>query len=97
MIRKNNKKLKLLKGEKMMYGVIALLLILIPVLNVYTSAMVTETNIEVESLKANIENQTEENQSLSMQLDELASLENIQSIANDYGLSYKDSNILNID
>ncbi|MBQ6841054.1 MAG: cell division protein FtsL [Bacilli bacterium] len=96
MARNKGKKLKLLKGEKIMYGVIVLLIALIPILNVYTSAIVTRTNIAVEELKNNIENQKEENESLSMQIDELASLENIQAIAKEYGLSYNNTNILQI-
>lgn len=96
MTRNKGKKLKLLKGEKLMYGVIILLVALIPILNVYTSAIVTRTNIVVEELKNNIEKQREENESLSMQIDELASLENIQAIAKEYGLSYNNTNILQI-
>ena len=55
--------------------------------------MAFETNNEVEKLKNNIESQELVNQSLSMQVDELASLENIQKIAEEYGLSYVNSNI----
>lgn len=96
MKRNKGRKLKLLKGEKMMYFVIAFLCALIPIMNVYTSAIVTKTNIEVEELKSNIESQKEENESLSMQIDELASLENIQAIAKEFGLSYNNTNILQI-
>lgn len=93
---KNNKKIKLLKGEKMMYVLLVFLLISIPLFNVYTSSLLSETNNEVEKLKKNIERQELVNQGLSMQIDELASLENIQSIASDYGLSYNNSNIKTI-
>lgn len=96
MSRKKGKKLKLLKGEKIMYFVIVFLIALVPILNVYTSAIVTRTNIDVEELKSNIEHQKEENESLSMQIDELASLENIQAIAKEYGLSYDNTNILQL-
>lgn len=96
MARNKGKKLKFLKGEKIMYGVIILLVALIPILNVYTSAIVTKTNIDVEELKSSIESQKEENESLSMQIDELASLENIQAIAKEFGLSYDNTNILQI-
>lgn len=96
MARKKGKKLKLLKGEKAMYLLILLLVTLIPTVNVFTSAALTKTNIAVEELKADIENQKSENQSLSMQIDELASLENIQAVAKEYGLSYDNTNILMI-
>ena len=90
---KKNKKLKLLKGEKAMYVLLLFLLITIPVFNVFTSSMLSETNNEVEKITKNIERQELTNQGLSMQIDELASLENIQTIAENHGLSYNNSNI----
>lgn len=93
MASKKTKKLKLLKGEKFMYGLIIILLLAIPMFNVYTSSLLSETNNEVEKLKNDIESQKLVNQGLTMQVDELASLENIQKIAEEYGLSYVNSNI----
>ena len=90
---KKGQKIKLLKGEKFMYGLLISLLLAIPMFNVYTSSLLSETNNEVEKIKDNIESQELVNQSLSMQVDELASLENIQKIAEEYGLSYVNSNI----
>lgn len=76
-----------------MYGLLISLLLAIPMFNVYTSSLLSETNNEVEKIKDNIESQELVNQSLSMQVDELASLENIQKIAEEYGLSYVNGNI----
>ena len=45
-------------------------------------------------LKSNIEDQKEENESLSMQIDELASLTKIQEVAEQQGLSYNNDNIV---
>ena len=75
MAKKKGKRLKLLKGEKfMVIVVIPMLFALMQILNVYTSSVITKTNIEVEELKMSIQKQKEENESLSMQIDELASL-----------------------
>ena len=93
---KSNTKLKLLKGEKAMYFLLMALLIAIPMFNVYTSSLLSETNNEVEKLNKDIEKQELVNQGLSMQIDELASLENIQTIAENYGLSYNNSNIKSV-
>ena len=87
-MKKKSKKVKLLKGEKAMYVLLLFLLITIPVFNVFTSSMLSETNNEVEKITKNIERQE-----LTMQIDELASLENIQTIAENHGLSYNNSNI----
>lgn len=92
-MKKKKKKVKLLKGEKAMYVLLLFLLITIPVFNVFTSSMLSETNNEVEKITKNIERQELTNQGLSMQIDELASLENIQTIAENHGLSYNNSNI----
>ena len=96
MARKNSKKIRFLKGEKIMYFVIVLVMLLIPISNVFTKALLSESNIEVEQLKNKIEKQASNNESLSMQINELASLENIQAIANEYGLSYINDNIKTI-
>lgn len=93
---KKGKKLKLLKGEKLMYFIIAALILAIPMFNVYTSSMLSKTNNELEKIKKNIEKQELVNQSLSMQIDELASLENIQNVAATHGLSYNNSNIKSV-
>jgi cell division protein ftsL len=92
-MKKKSKKVKLLKGEKAMYVLLLFLLITIPVFNVFTSSMLSETNNEVEKITKNIERQELTNQGLSMQIDELASLENIQTVAENHGLSYNNSNI----
>ena len=89
MARKKGKRLKFLKGEKMMYFVIILLIALIPTVNVFTSAALTKSNIALEKIKRDIEVQ-----SLEMQIDELASLDNIQEVAKNYGLSFDNTNIL---
>ena len=93
---KKSKKVKLLKGEKMMYALLVFLLLVIPIFNVFTSSLLSETNNEVEKITKNIERQELVNQGLSMQIDELASLENIQSIEENHGLSYNNSNIKSV-
>lgn len=95
-MKKKSKKVKLLKGEKAMYGLLLFLLLAIPVFNVFTSSLLSETNNEVEKITKNIERQELVNQGLSMQIDELASLENIQTIAENHGLSYNNSNIKSV-
>lgn len=79
-----------------MYVLLLFLLLAIPMFNVYTSSLLSETNNDVEKLNKNIEKQELVNQGLSMQIDELASLENIQSIAEENGLSYNNSNIKSV-
>ena len=96
MNKKKHKKLKLLKGEKFMYVLLVFLIISIPVVNVFSKALLSETNIKTEKLKSKIEKQQNANESLEMQINELVSMENIQKIAQEYGLSYISDNIINV-
>ncbi|MBQ7030905.1 MAG: cell division protein FtsL [Bacilli bacterium] len=94
---KKQKKLKLLKGEKFMYVLLVFLIISIPTVNVFSKALLSETNIKAEKLKSKIEKQENANESLEMQINELVSMENIQKIADAYGLSYISDNIVKVD
>ncbi len=92
----NKKKLKLLKGEKFMYFLLLFLLVSIPIVNVFSKALVSETNISIEKLKNKISKQESTNESLENQINELVSMENIQKIADAYGLSYISDNIISV-
>lgn len=83
--------------DKMMITLIVLLGIFVPISVVFSQATLSKSNIEVEQLKSKVTKQTNSNQSLSMQVDELASLTNIQDVAKEYGLSYNNDNIIVID
>lgn len=96
MNKKRHKRLKLLKGEKFMYVLLVFLIISIPTVNVFSKALLSETNIKTEKLKSKIEKQENANESLEMQINELVSMENIQKIAQEYGLSYISDNIINV-
>ena len=93
---KKSRRLKLLKGEKFMYIILVLLVISIPTVSVFSKALVSETNIRTEKLKSKIEKQENTNESLEMQINELVSMENIQKVAKEYGLSYISDNIINV-
>lgn len=94
---KRVKRIKLLKGEKLMFFLIVFFgFIVMPTSWVYTKALLSETSIELEKINSKIDSQNDKNEALSMQIDELASIENIQSIASANGLSYNNSNIKTI-
>ncbi len=95
--KKAGKKIKIVKGEKFLYLILFLLIVALPLANVFTKAMLSETNISVEQLKNKIEKQTNLNTSLKMQINELASLDKIQEVAKDIGLSYNNDNIKVVD
>lgn len=82
------------KGDILFLFIIAVFAILAPVTIIYSDACLSSTNIEVEKLKKSIEEQENINSGLSMQVDELASLSNIQNIAKENGLVYNNDNII---
>ena len=94
-MRKTHKKVKMLKGEKFLYILIVFALILFPIGTVFTKAVLSETNISLEKMKSKIATQEGINESLSMQVDELASLDKIQEVATEKGLTYNNENIKN--
>ena len=93
-MKKKNKTIKFLKGERIFIFLIVLLSVIAPILTVSSKSMLSRRNIELERIKKKIEKQENINESLEMQVDELASLSNIQDIAEYYGLSYNNDNII---
>lgn len=91
---KNKNEGRLRALDKMMIFVIVLLGLFVPVSIVFSQATLSKSNIEVERMKSKVEIQENSNQSMQMQVDELASLSNIQDIAKEYGLSYNNDNII---
>ena len=94
MKRNKNKKIKFLKIEKMFIFLVILFGVLAPIITVSTKSVLSRSNIELERVKKKVEKQENINESLKMQVNELASLSNIQDIAEYYGLSYNNDNII---
>lgn len=81
------------KAEKVLYSFCVFLAILLIVGIVFSQSTLSKINVEYEKLKLEKEKLEENNQSLVMIINEMASLENIQNIANTQGLSYKNENV----
>lgn len=99
MKQKNVRKVKkfgLSKFEKFLYGFALFLLVLAPFASVFSQATLSKVNYDVEKLKDEISTQEKTNQSLSMKISELASLDKIQEVAESEGLSYNNSNIKSV-
>ena len=93
---KNEKKdntVKLASFEKKFIRVGAFMMISLWALSFFGKISLSSINIEVERLKKNVKSQEETNQGLAMKINELASLENINVVANESGLAYNNGNI----
>ena len=84
------------KFEKLLYSLAVFLLVVSPVSIVFSKATLSEINFEVEKQKKEIEKQKKTNESLTMTIDELASLTKIQEVAEQQGLSYNNNNIKSV-
>lgn len=93
MKKQRKKQLKMSKKERFLYTVAVFLLLVSPISIVFSKATLAKINFEVEQQKKKIELQQKTNESISMTIDELASLTKIQEVAEEQGLSYNNNNI----
>ena len=94
--KKMKKQLKMSKFERFIYTLAIFLVLVSPISIVFSKATLAKVNFEVEQEKKWIEKQEKTNESLSMTIDELASLTKIQEVAQEQGLSYNNNNIRTI-
>ena len=90
---KKDKTSKLIKFEKKFTTLGAIIIFALWGISFFAKNSLSSINIEVERLARNVKNQKETNQSLTMKINELASLENINAVANQAGLAYNNGNI----
>lgn len=91
------KVVKIGKFEKLIYTFAFVLLIASPFAIVFLQATLSKVNIEVEQIKKEIKTQEKKNESLSMKINELASLDKIIEVAHEQGLSYNNDNIKSVE
>ena len=92
-MRKVKKRVKISRFEKLIYTLAIFLLVISPVSIVFSKATLANINYQVEKQKQKIDEQEKTNDSLSMTINELASLTKIQEVAESQVLSYNNSNI----
>lgn len=95
-MRKVKKRLKMSKFERLLYIFTFVMVLATPFALVFSQATLSEINFEVEKVKKQITTQEKKNTSLTMKINELASLEKIQTVAKEQGLSYNNHNIKTI-
>ena len=95
--KKVKKRIKMSTFERLLYIFAITLLVTLPITIVFSKATLSQVNFEVEKQKKLIEAQNKTNESLSMKINELASLDKIQEVAKSEGLSYNNNNIKNVE
>lgn len=91
-----NVKKKISKFDRFMYKSLISLSVILVVSIIFSQISLSKVNLEVEKLKLKVKDQENVNQSLSMKINEMASLENINNISSQLGLSYNNENIKTI-
>jgi len=94
--KKMKKQLKMNKFEKLLYIFTIVLVVSAPFVIVFSQATLSKINYEVEKTKKELGTQEKRNESLVMKINELASLDKIQEVADEEGLSYNNDNIKTI-
>ena len=93
---KKKKKKGMLKLEKFIYKSFVFTTVILIVGIIYSRAALSKINLEVQELSGIIKNETEDNQSLVMKINEMVSLDKIQQVSTELGLTYNSDNIKSV-
>ena len=94
MKKSTRKVVRLTKGERMLYTMGVLCFVFCVFIKVFSSASISNLKMNIEEISYDIKNQQNKNQSLVMQVNELTSYENLNSVLKDMGLAYNNENII---
>ena len=95
-MKKKKRVNKDLRREKFIYRSFAILTVFLLVGIIYSRAMLSKINLEVQDLNNKISMETDDNQSLAMKINEMVSLEKIQQVSSELGLKYDNDNIRSV-
>lgn len=95
-MKKKRKKKGISKFEKNMYKSFIIITIFLIVGIIYSRASLGKINLEVQELNDIIKEETENNQSLVMKINEMVSLDKIQQVSTQLGLTYNNDNIKSV-
>ena len=93
---KAKKKKRITKLESFLYEVSAGIAIFLIVGIVFGQTALAQINLEVQYLKSEVEDAENVNTGLAMKINEMASLENIEEVSEEEGLTYNSDNIKTI-
>ena len=95
-MKKKKRVNKDLRREKFIYRSFAILTVFLIVGIIYSRAMLSKINLEVQALNDKINLESDGNQSLAMKINEMVSLEKIQQVSNELGLKYDNDKIKSV-
>ncbi len=87
-------RVKLCSGEKMLYGLAVICLVLTMATQVFAGASVGNLSMSVEKLRFELKEQEKQNESLTMKVNELTSFDKVKEVVKEMGLAYNNDNII---
>ena len=90
-------KLRLTKGEKILYSMAILCVLGTTVFKIFLGARVGHLNISVEKLKYEINEQEKKVEGLTMKINELTSFDKVKDVVKTMGLAYHNDNIIDVE
>ena len=88
------RKVKMTKGEVLLYGTALCCLFGMIVTKIFFGAGITHLDMSIEQAKYDISNQEKKNESLTMKVNELTSFDKVKDVVSDMGLAYNNDNII---
>jgi len=82
--------------EKKMYRFFMTIMIFLVVGIIYSKAVLSKVNLEIQELSSIISAESEDNQSLAMKINEMVSFDKIQEVSSKQGLKYNNNNIKSV-
>lgn len=95
-MKKKKKVNKKNRSEKTLYRFFVIITIFLIIGIIYSRASLSKINLEIQELSSIIKEESDDNQSLVMKINEMVSLEKIREVSNKLGLSYKNNNIKSV-
>ena len=84
------------KKKKFIYKSFVFTTVVLIVGIIYSRAALSKINLEVQELSGIIKEESEDNQSLVMKINEMVSLDKIQEVSGKLGLTYNNDNIKSV-
>lgn len=94
MSKKKTRKIRITKGERLLYVSATLCIAFTLILKVFCGAGVSHLNMSIEKINYDINSQTKKNESLTMKVNELTSFDKVRTVATNMGLAYNNDNII---
>ena len=95
-MKKKKKQDKRFRKEKLLYRFFVITTIFLVLGIIYSRAMLGKINLEIQELSSEIKEETDDNQSLAMKINEMVSLDKIREVSNELGLKYNNKNIKSV-